>query len=138
MNHYRFYSVLSLAKLRLYQNFIIIIYLCRTIRFNIASPHYTQCFDWFCFCKLYLETCQLTCCIVTQNMFLVISGADRFAKDIELMTGRQVSKVLRIFWCVFMTGFLSVCIFTNLLFVIPKAFHFLNTFRGYFANNFES
>jgi hypothetical protein len=42
---------------------------------------------------------------------LQILGADRFAKDIELMTGRQVSKILRIFWCVVMTGFLSVCIF---------------------------
>ncbi|XP_060593231.1 sodium- and chloride-dependent glycine transporter 2-like, partial [Ruditapes philippinarum] len=37
-----------------------------------------------------------------------IYGADRFAEDIELMTGRKVSKVLRIFWCVIMTGMLTL------------------------------
>ena len=38
----------------------------------------------------------------------LLTGADRFAKDIELMTGRKSSVMLRVFWCIFMTGSLTV------------------------------
>ncbi|XP_060592408.1 sodium- and chloride-dependent betaine transporter-like [Ruditapes philippinarum] len=68
-----------------------------------------QLSDWYISAFALLFGSALECIMVTW-----IYGADRFAKDIELMTGRQVSKILRIFWCVVMTGFLSIAFLITL------------------------
>ncbi|XP_053393529.1 sodium- and chloride-dependent glycine transporter 1-like [Mercenaria mercenaria] len=50
-----------------------------------------------------------------------VYGADRFAEDIALMTGRQVSKILRIFWCIIMTGMLTItCVVVILTYSTPN------------------
>ncbi|KAL4240385.1 hypothetical protein ACF0H5_001175 [Mactra antiquata] len=40
-----------------------------------------------------------------------IYGADRFSRDIELMMGRPVPKLIRLCWCIIMTGFLTITFF---------------------------
>ncbi|XP_045214812.2 sodium- and chloride-dependent glycine transporter 1-like [Mercenaria mercenaria] len=74
-----------------------------------------QLSDWYISAFALLFGSALECIMVTW-----IYGADRFAQDIELMTGRKVSKILRIFWCVLMTGFLSItCLITIITYTKP-------------------
>ena len=39
-----------------------------------------------------------------------VTGTDRFAKDIEMMTGRSVSGILRLVWSVVIPSFVIVSI----------------------------
>ncbi|XP_052817533.1 sodium- and chloride-dependent glycine transporter 1-like isoform X2 [Mya arenaria] len=59
-----------------------------------------------------------------------IYGADRFSKDIELMTGRKSSKILRIFWCIIMTGFLTLA-FIVTLFTYSEPYYGNYKFKPY-------
>lgn len=79
-------------------------------RHSFPDDHLNQVGNAFCnqlFVILYL--CNL-CYILLVYLLVYIEhiGADRFARDIELMMGRKVSKFVRICWCIFMTGFLTV------------------------------
>lgn len=65
------------------------------------------------------------------TMVAWIYGADRFAQDIELMTGRKVSKVLRIFWCIGMTGFLSIAFFITVVTYAPPDYGDGYVYRPY-------
>ncbi|KAL4240391.1 hypothetical protein ACF0H5_001181 [Mactra antiquata] len=80
----------------------LIIYLLSTPLTMNGGIYLFQLSDWYISSFALLFGSALECIMVCW-----IYGADRFAQDIELMTGRKVCKVLRIFWCILMTGALT-------------------------------
>ena len=46
---------------------------------------------------------------VNSTLLAIFPGTDRFSRDIEMMTGRYVSVLLRIMWSIVTPLFVTVC-----------------------------